>query len=438
VTFAPDSHNKLSSHCPARESYAICLALLACTWLTGCEAPPPPKAFSFLSFKYSRTCSGCPDLTDQNESAAYYRSIGISDAAFDPVKGVITSSFTFNTWLGNNGFPYGFPTNGLHTVPYAIYANKFDLAAARDANCEQSGPNIACYVILYSQKGEPWSNGPNPLWLDDHFSFRFLNFVLSDAIGANNGSPLSTSVPFAITALVSGPNTGAPNNVAFYTFDPDGNLMGVEALDGEGPKTVPRMCMTCHGGTYDTVTHSVTGASFMPFDVWSFQQSNIHPYTFDDQHERFRRINAIVAATNPNPAILDFLNATYPCPPNKQCVDSSGVVTPGVSGVYTPGVMAVDFDPLTYNDWIANPNIYGSFVKPYCRSCHLAQPPNAPSFTTYREFQIFTGLIQSNVCGPAHTMPQSEVPFLSFWVNDKVAQKDLGDFMKSQGQANCP
>ena len=100
------------------------------------------------------------------------------------------------------------------------------------------------------------------------------------------------------------PNTGAANNanaVGFYVFDDQGGLRPSAALDGEGNKSVPRMCMACHGGTYDANTHSVTGASFLPFDAFYFQysrqesddygQSFGHPeFSLDNQQESLRKL----------------------------------------------------------------------------------------------------------------------------------------------------
>jgi hypothetical protein len=45
--------------------------------------------------------------------------------------------------------------------------------------------------------------------------------------------------------MVFNPNGVGPNGdtVTFYVFGADGNLLNFAALDGEGKKSVPRMCM---------------------------------------------------------------------------------------------------------------------------------------------------------------------------------------------------
>ena len=85
------------------------------------------------------------------------------------------------------------------------------------------------------------------------------------------------------------------------------------ALDGEGFKTNPRMCMACHGGKYNSTTHSVTDAQFLPFDVYYFQYSMEAGYTIDDQQEGFRKLNALVNQTNPEPEIAAFIDGLYQC-----------------------------------------------------------------------------------------------------------------------------
>ena len=37
----------------------------------------------------------------------------------------------------------------------------------------------------------------------------------------------------------------------FYAFTPDGTISPSVALDSEGQKFLPRVCDSCHGGSYD-------------------------------------------------------------------------------------------------------------------------------------------------------------------------------------------
>lgn len=272
------------------------------------------------------------------------------------------------------------------------------------------GQKIACYVTNY---GHPPAIFFRSIW-QANGSWPDITDALNAAQDRNN--------PFGTVAMIYDPSKSGANQVSFYAFDLLGNLLADPALDGEGPKNVPRMCMACHGGTYDSVSNSATGASFLPFDPFNFRFPKNPSLTFDAQQESLRKLNALVLTTNPNQPIIDLINAMYP----------NGVANSGsaaVDGYVPPG-------------WSDNPTLYTGVVRPYCRTCHLAQNL---SFTASSDFEGNPGLIQSIVCGN-HDMPHAQVPFglddstnnitVGFW-NDPVAQRDFGNFFKSQGVASC-
>lgn len=211
------------------------------------------------------------------------------------------------------------------------------------------------------------------------------------------------------------PNTSSndvPNNVTFYVYDQFGNLATSAALDDEGLKSVPRMCMACHGGSYtphsSTSPATVTGASFLPFDVLSFYYSTLfsQQYGVTAQQEVFRQLNLMVKTTNGGSqpqtanqsAIVDFIDGLY-CPdPN-----NGGVLSNCSTPVENSGSVAVD----TYfpTGWAGNQKLYADVIKPYCRMCHLAQPE---TFSQSSHFAPVT--VQSFLCGQ-NDMPHAEVPF---------------------------
>src|SRR5262245_34151516 len=177
------------------------------------------------------------------------------------------------------------------------------------------------------------------------------------------------------------------------------------------------MCMACHGGTY-TSANDVMGSRFLPFDVFSFRYPDAAGWSFDEQQERLRKLNAIVASTDPGPPILDLIGGMYP------------------GGVTNEGSTAVDgYVPA---GWSGDPTLYTGVVRPYCRTCHLAQPA---TFMSLSDFQGLAEQIKTLVCDK-HDMPHAQVPYgvdrtrIGFW-NDRVAQQDLGNFLKSQGVASC-
>jgi hypothetical protein len=354
-------------------------------------------------------------MTDALESFNYYNTVfaqnpGLASYASPGLPPVLT----LNQWKQ----VYGFSTDpASHPDAHATYVNLRDLQIGRDMNCRQNGTDIACYVTNY---------GPSPAqrcWYQSDGSlicpWPQTDIALSDAISENN--------PFATVAMVYSPNA-ASNIVTFYAFDGNGgadqsgSLIPLAQLDQEGPKSIPRMCMACHGGSYDPMNHAVTGASFLPFDVSSFKQSDQPGYTSQDQEEGFRKLNALVAATTPSASILDFVDGTYP----------AGVNNPGstASPSYIP------------SGWSGTPNLYSSVIVPYCRMCHLAQPQ---TFVSLANFQSYATFIQYEV-NCKRDMPHAQIPFgslldtglqtarvtVGFW-HDPLAQTDLNAFLQSQG-----
>lgn len=149
-----------------------------------------------------------------------------------------------------------------------------------------------------------------------------------------------------------------------------------------------------------------------------FRYSGKDAFTFDDQSESLRKLNAIVATTRPTPAIQELINGKYP------------------GGISTVNTAAVDgFAPAGWSD---NPTLYQGVVRQYCRMCHFAQPQ---SFTKSSDFQGFANQIQHEVC-ETKDMPHAQVPFgvdgtkIGFW-RDAVAQHDLGNFLHRQNISSC-
>lgn len=381
-------------------------ALAATAFMAGCTTVPGHDN-AWLSYKFATNCGSwqypnCPSLNaDVTAAINYYQGLGISSP----------DTYTLAMWQAANGFPAG-----AHPDAHAIYANLGDLQIGRDMNCLTSGSRVACYVTNY---------GPLPSWQPGGVSgnswhtfdaWPNITRALQDAI--------TTFQPLGTVAMVYDPSISGPNQVSFYAFDAGGPLLYKANLDGEGPKSVPRMCMACHGGTYDANSDTASGSSFLPFDVFYFRFSANTGYTFEDQQEPLRKLNAIVASTNPNQPILDLINGLYP------------------GGVTNAGSMAQDgYVPPGWSD---NPTLYTGVVRQYCRMCHLSQPS---AFTASSNFQDNAALIQSMVCGK-HDMPHAQVPYgiaydaglqgssIGFW-HDAAAQRDLGQFFSSQGVNSC-
>lgn len=416
--------------------FLVSTALLACAMVTACSSNNIPKnQDAFLSYKYGTNCgpytSNSCDIDDATTANLYYQSTGIANPnangwqtflancpPADGADGTCTldpSTYTLSNWLSNTGYP-------AISNAHATYANLADLQIGRDMYCSQVGQKVVCYVNNY---------GPAPIigeWAWDPSTNEYSSLYGWQADGSwpNITKALTTAVQreasFGTVAMVYDPSKN-PNQVSFYAFSSEGTLLADPPLDQEGPKNVPRMCMACHGGTYNVATNSVTGSSFLPFDPFNFRYpKNSSSLTFDAQQESIRQLNALVLTTNPNQPIIDLINGMYP----------NGATSTGstpVDGYVPPG-------------WSDNPTLYTGVVRPYCRTCHLAQ---TLSFTSSSDFEGEPGTIENIICG-SHDMPHSQVPFglgsstnsttVGFW-NDPVAQRDLGNFFKSEGVASC-
>src|SRR6185503_18928008 len=155
---------------------ASAVLLTACS---GCEGqiigPPggqPPTRASWLSYKYSASCQGCPELTDPVEENAYYCAIGVTGGSATSMNALDCTDpqlpkLTFTKWKNDNNLA-GAPD------ARAIYGNALDLRIGRDMNCVKSANgNVACYVTNYGPPpflGDP-DNKENPDWIGANTDF---------------------------------------------------------------------------------------------------------------------------------------------------------------------------------------------------------------------------------------------------------------------------
>ncbi len=367
----------------------IVVLLGSVLFLTGCPGTPPPPPLTPTPTPVPpavKPCNGNPNIRpcfltrkgigSHQESIDYYNTI-------DPTG----AKTTFAQWLALNGFG----PDGRGDVR-AVYYNDHDLNLGRDMNCRMaSSVKIACYVTNY---------GPDVTHAESWFLQPDANQALADVTAAFN--KVTGNPPFATVAMEwslylppNPPNFNYP--VSFYVFNANGNRQTEAILDSEGPKQIPQICLPCHGGSYDSSTHSVTGASFLPFDVFHFAYSADPRLGLAAQQENFRVLNAIVRATYPNPTnshnpIVQLIDTWYP------------------SGVNAQGSVPIDKEP---PGWSSNPVAYLNFVAPYCRSCHIAQSATY-DFTTLQLFRDAAILIRGDVCR-GHSMPHAEVPFNRIW-----------------------
>jgi hypothetical protein len=205
----------------------------------------------------------------------------------------------------------------------------------------------------------------------------------------NDDAPGNGSGSFQVTIKVH------RQNVKFYAYDASGNLILNLALDREGPKFMPQMCLACHGGKYDTGTHRISGASFLPFDVFNFLFPDQGTFQFNFQQEQFRLLNQMVKATNPSPDnpnhsisyLIDVLYAGYGSHQYAKAVPTE-----------VPG------------GWGDHPDLFQGFVRPFCRVCHTALANPILAFDSYNDFKTMAPAVAADLC-QGGVMPHAQGPF---------------------------
>lgn len=280
------------------------------------------------------------------------------------------------------------------TEDTATYFNDGDLGIGREMHCKpiNSGRGTACYVKNYAARDA----NNKPIFGGDS------NVALADAVAHTNA--------FATVAMVYMPPREAPNSVKFMVYDGAGNLSPTAALDNQGERvSVPNNCLSCHGvnANYNPATNSVSGASFLPFDVFSFRYSSAPGFSFAAQADALRRLNARILLTRPAPAIVDFVEGTYA---PKLVTDPTAVA----NDTYVPVGWTT-----TRKHGVG---LYNGVVKQYCRTCHMSANHAGDDaflarydFLESTDFDFFKSSIKIDVCDPSHSMPQAEHVMKKMW-----------------------
>jgi hypothetical protein len=397
---------------------------LAAMLVAGCSSVPD-RGKVWLSYNsFDKGCDSmadCSILTNEAEASYYYQTIGAEDANGNP-------NFNFEQWKQLFGYDES-------TAVRAVFGNRLDLQFGRDMHCwEPAGTDrVACFVTNYGAS-PIHSDGTETGW----------PATINGINGAGDGDIHES---LATVAMVADPNGIGVNRegIVYYAFGPtdsDGQqpLIRSVTLDGEGPKTVPTMCMTCHRG--ENRGAWLHQHNFLPFDVQSYifspgkfdEFGNVterSPFTRDNQQEAFRQLNALVLKTRPSPAIQNLINGWY----------AGNVNTPGATvpdDTYIPPGWSGDKD---------SRNLYRHVFRNYCRTCHVAQ---LGTMAFEKIGDLDAELLARTVCG-SRSMPNAEVPYGSlvyggefifprnrfgsgFWV-DEVAKSDLRAFLRAHGES---
>jgi hypothetical protein len=303
---------------------------------------PPHNVSNGKSFLEFLNKSAPRNNEDAAAGAAYY-------AAVDPNSYRLTLS-EFKAF-----------NNGLSDAQNAVYVNDADLGFGRRMYLTTSlDGTVASCVENYT----PLLNGlPN---------------VNADA--AEKLALASAGNPADIVATVCMEYSGTPGSVTgggstaglltgrkfvkFFSYAGDGSRIAQADLDGQGLKTQPGLCNTCHGGQGNSLlpdgTYPLkgdTGAQFLPWDLDTlvFSANPAQNLAVRDSYENLlRQFNEGVLATYPQPQTFSFRgNVTIPAPtpsPNPQTTPDTPSITEttinvsGVKDLITEFTFSIDDD----------------------------------------------------------------------------------------------
>jgi hypothetical protein len=141
-------------------------------------------------------------------------------------------------------------------------------------------------------------------------------------------------------------------------------------------------------------------------------------------------MNNIVQKTNPAQPIQALIAGWYACGVGNPGCAPDATFVPG--GAACPPSSAPDFPTCGWSQAsVPSVNVdpkqfYLTVLKPYCRTCHVAQAPsfNVQNFT---DFRSRASGVEFAVCQNLH-MPDAEVPFNGFWKNS-TAQDGLSGLL---------
>lgn len=292
---------------------------------------------------------------------------------------------TLGDWWGANGFD----NNGDSASPdyvTANYLNHNDLGFGRGMHCLKTGQKLACYVT---------------------------NYGLPDQNPQNADDAVSHTAPGATVAMEYDPTATGDEQVQFYVYGGgavagSGRLKFAD-LDGFGPKPVPALCQTCHGGGPGlNANNKAAGAHFREFDLPSFRYSGNRSWDYGQaigattpsaaEFNAFARLNQFVRDSNSGNEIANVINGWYP----------------GNNFTGRPQL------PPTPASWSGHANEYRLVYGQTCRTCHIAR--DYPDFVGAGGFDFFkNGFVVDLVCGSGNpkvrTMPNASITYRNFWAD---------------------
>jgi mono/diheme cytochrome c family protein len=401
----------------------------------GSTPPPiPPGPNSFLLFPNPQVQADGAVQTDTPEYAqAYYRAI-------DPNK----QRTTLEDFKNVNGF-----NSGSFKVPptTVLFDDTRDLGYAR---------KITFWVN---------SDGTSAVFVTNYLAGGFASYQTGDpqvnlqAGAADDRRWVVETNAIEFSAAPAAP--GAVNFTKFFVFNPNGDQQLFGTLDNRGPKSLPSVCVSCHGGRGDALTppdasglprfplvynsasqlRGDTGAHMQPVEVGIqvFQPAGM-TYARAVQEAALKKLNTqMVMCAYPVSAATRALNN-----PEDACRrtaigtewqgDTAAEIIRDAYG--GPGLPNGTWnDTFIAGDWAANgqTNLYNDAIVNGCRLCHKLRGVGVESdidFNTTEKFAGYGDRVFQHVYNRGN-MPLAKLVFDTFW--GSAGPRELAGFLQPLG-----
>lgn len=381
-----------------------------------------------------------PAINTQAYAQAYY-------TAIDP----LNQRTTLSAWKTLNGFDN--PNPGSYVT--AVFGDVRDLGYGRYVHAVDNGNGqYAFYVdnyLVWSAAGYSYSNMNldaavvrDPQW-----------YIGTNAIEISPGPGCTTPLPNSLPECRL--------FAKYFTFEPTtGARLLAANLDGRGAKSMPGICIGCHGGRGDPLTpvDVRTGNQLFPlvgnpasavrgdlqgklhfFEPDTFSFSSLSGFTRPDQESNIKTLNQWVLCTYPMPLPISGVASTYPEDSCRRLVSTSVDEWAGVAADVVKAAYGGDGLPnSTYADtyipptWVSSgqTSLYQNVVQPACRMCHILrgtglEPDN--DFVAFSAFQTSADRIKAHIIDRGN-MPLTKVLYNRFW-STPGAYNTLNTFLQS-------
>jgi cytochrome c553 len=259
-------------------------------------------------------------------------------------------------------------------------------------------------------------------------------------------------------AIEYSPGPGGTVNFAkFYTFAPvTGARVLAANLDGRGNKSLPTICINCHGGRGDALTPGTLSNPIGLFPKLNYLQSGpvggppggargdvgakahiLEPNAFDfstisgfsraSLEANLKELNKMVLCTYPKPA-SETTGAYDGCRRAANLDEYQGTAAAQIKNMYggddLPNATSETTDTYVPGDWGSSgqASFYSATITNSCRVCHSVLGTARQSdidFQSFTKFDTFSDRIKAHVIDRGN-MPLAKLVYDKFWTTPAI------------------